>query len=397
MNDFDRAYDRLRRANPEPTRPIENKPSAAEMLDTVRRGRSPEPPPRWRRGLLVAAAAAVVVLVVAIPVLLFLNAGDDAPPVVTEPPTPTTIPETTTPEITIEPELAPLSEVILGAWVNTWGTVEFNEDGTFRTTTGGQLRDVGTYQVIGDLMTFRSTADSRDCPGLLETYSMTILGADQIAVTFGQEFVTPDTCVDRLTLFDASTLTRTEPATVAPQALDAATQELVDSFVATYNSGDVDSFAALLHPDFRREITRERALEPQPLDTVLTLYQVDAALNMEISLACTQGAEALVCGLMRFDDLHRVLGIGPTEDRTWFLTFLDGQLLTWGETRQNSAVQYETDAQQPFLRWTRENRPEVQSPFPFTDGDWVVRSGIAAEVAALVAEWAVELGVSLEG
>lgn len=405
MNGFDRAYDRLRRANPEPTRPIDDKPTALEMLATVRRSRAPEPPRQWRRGLPIAAAAAVVVLVVAVPILLFLNSGDEEPPVVTEPPTPTTIPDTTAPEITVEPELAPLSEVIVGAWLNTWGTTEFGEDGTFRTTTGGELRDVGTYQVIGDLMTFRSTAESRDCPGLFESYAVTILGADQIAVTLGQEFVTPDTCVDRLTQLDTSTLTRTQPAPVAPESINAATQELVETFVATYNADDIDAFAAFLHPDFRREIILDRDPLTQSADTVRTLYEVDTALNTEIVLDCVAGAADAVCSPTRFDDLHRVLGIPPSEVTDWFLTFEDGLLRTWSETRPNpGTIPYGDEAVGPFSDWVIANRPDVFGDGDWEDrffsggtGTWVPRDGIGAEIAALVAEWAVELGVTLAG
>ena len=64
------------------------------------------------------------------------------------------------------------------------------------------------------------------------------------------------------------------------------TQALVDRFVEAYNAGDVEGLGALLHPNFERLITREAIAEPQPLETVLTLYEVDAALHMEISVAC---------------------------------------------------------------------------------------------------------------
>lgn len=289
MNRHDRAFARLRQANPEPTRTIEDKPTAHEMLAAVRRPPSPQRP-RWRRGLLVTAATAVVLLVVAVPVLLFLDIGRDGSPALTEP---------------------------------------------------------------------LSTAAA--------------------------------TSVPPTTLATTSTLPTTQPA-----RLGAATQRLVDTFVATYNDGDVDAFAAFLHPDFRREITRERSLEPEPLDTVLTLYEVDAALNTEITLDCTRGTEAVICELTRFDDLHRVLGIEPTEDRRWFLTFEGGQLAIWGETRQNAATTYEAEAMVPFLEWVRANR-NVRELFPFTDGVWVVREGIAAEIAALVADWAADVGVTLEG
>jgi hypothetical protein len=50
----------------------------------------------------------------------------------------------------------------------------------------------------------------------------------------------------------------------------------------------------------------------------------------------------------------------------------------------------------PFLAWLRENRPEVVSPFPFTDGDWVPRDGIADEIASLIEEWADSRGVALQ-
>ena len=94
MSDRNSAFDRLRRANPEPTRPIEDKPSAHEMLVAAQRRPSPEPPRPWRRGLMVAAAAAIVVVLVTVPILLFLNAGDEEAPVVTEPPTPPRMPST---------------------------------------------------------------------------------------------------------------------------------------------------------------------------------------------------------------------------------------------------------------------------------------------------------------
>ncbi|MBT8207308.1 MAG: hypothetical protein KJO18_03455, partial [Acidimicrobiia bacterium] len=218
------AFERLRRANPAPTRVVDDKPSAFEMLATVQdRPAAPRAPqPRrvreWRFGLTVAAVAFAVAVLVAIPLLLFNRGGAELPPA-------TSLPVVTT--TTVETTVAP-------------------------------------------------------------------------------------------------------PRTTAP--LDSSQQQLVDSFVTTYNAGDVDAFSDLLHPEFRREITRELALEPQPLETVRTLFEVDAALNTEIALECSSGTSALICELTRFDDLHRILDIPPTADRRWLLTFENGELISWAES-----------------------------------------------------------------
>lgn len=283
------SFERLKLANPAPTRIVDDKPSAFEMLATAQdrqaRRRAPEPRKRreWSSGPVVAAVAFAVVVLVALPILLFAGGSEELTPA------------TSTPVATSAP--------------------------------------------------------------VIET--------------------TP------------------KPEATTPPG--PSPQELVDSFVAAYNSGDVDAVANLLHPEFRREITRELALEPQPLETVRTLLEVDAALNTEIALECSPGTSALICELTRFDDLHRILDIAPTADRRWLLTFEDGLLVSWAESRQNFAVEYETSAIRPFLDWLKENRPGVVTPYPFVDGDWVTREGIADEMATLVAEWAADLGVDLGG
>ena len=84
-------------------------------------------------------------------------------------------------------------------------------------------------------------------------------------------------------------------------------------------------------------------------------------------------------------------------DRDWLLVFEDGLLRSWGENRANSAFGYEAEAIDPFLDWMVENHPEIGSLFPFVDGDWVVREGVAAEIAGFVAEWAADRDTTLAG
>ncbi|MEN8238380.1 MAG: hypothetical protein ABFR53_04160 [Actinomycetota bacterium] len=295
MNDIDRAFDRLREANPEPTRVVEDKPTARQMLATVQRPRTPlqrpEPDrsrPR-RRALAVAAAAFAAVVFATVPVLMFVDRSGDEVPAGEGPSTTalsTTVPQTTVPVSSIDPE----------------------------------------------------------------------------------------------------------------------TEGLVDTFVSTYNSGDLEAFMALLHPDFRRETWLDEDLITHPSDTLSTLYEVDAALHTEITLVCVPGAADAVCMPTRFDDLHRVLEIPPSEVTTWFLTFEDGLLRTWTERRPNvGLIPYDAEAVTPFANWVVANRPEMLGgsrwEFVFFSGGsdtWIPRQGIAAEVAELVSEWADSLGVTLE-
>ena len=94
MNAHDRAFERLRRANPALVTVIEDRRTGREMLAIARDAAAatshvvPRRVISWRRGALVAAAAAIVVLLVALP-LLFTSS--DGVPVTTV--TPTTIEE----------------------------------------------------------------------------------------------------------------------------------------------------------------------------------------------------------------------------------------------------------------------------------------------------------------
>ena len=124
--------------------------------------------------------------------------------------------------------------------------------------------------------------------------------------------------------------------------------------------------------------------------------EVDAALNMELSLDCEARVGSVLCTPTKFDDLLRVLGGAPSVDRDWEFRFEDGLLREWTEQRPNAACCYEVEAIQPFLQWVRENRPEAPVLFPFEDGDWFIREGIAEEIAGFVAEWAASQGVVLD-
>jgi hypothetical protein len=243
-------------------------------------------------------------------------------------------------------------------------------------------------------LTLASVETSRDCPGDTGSYRV------ELEEEGGLTFLAADTdeCPSRSDALDDSTISPTQaPTSVVDPRLDQTTQALVDQFVAIYNAGNAEAFAAFLHPDFERLITRERIAEPQPQEPVLVLYGVDAALNMEVTLACTATPSQLLCDVTKYDDLHRVLGIEASPDRRWTLTFEDGLLRTWGEHRENQAVDYEIEAITPFLDWMRENHPQVPSLFPFVDGDWTVRDGIGEDVANFVAEWAASRGVDLDG
>lgn len=298
MSDFDRAFERLREANPELVRPIEDRPTAREMLASVHGHVRPQSARRWSRGLLVAAAAAIVVLVIALPALVFQLGDSDAPPTDTRPTVSTTLPPTTTSTI-------------------------------------------------------------------------------------------PQT-----------TSTSTTTSTTVP-VLDPDTQRLIDTFVDVYNAGDVEALVALLHPDFRREIGTGQV---RPLETFVALYEVDVALNTEISVMCGPAAADAACTPSRFDDLHRVLGIAPTTEAMWFLTFEDGLLRTWSEQSQPlGPTPYSLAVVDAFSEWVVANSPDVADATDFEQrffsggtGAWVPRPGVADDLAALVAEWAADLGVSLD-
>lgn len=392
MVDIDRGFELARQANPHTTREVDGKLSADEMLLAVQTAPTPVAVTQrrqWRRGLVLAAAVFALVLAVLLPVLLL---SDDSPPV-TEPPTTTTT-ESPTPTTSLAPAPPTLESAIEGAWSNLWGVWEFDGEGGYRVSSGGVLKDVGSYAVEGDVLELASTERSPVCPGASGSYSVSAGAA-------GLEFsgVESDTCAARGSALDGSTLGSVPPPTAQPvdPVPDDDAQSLIDEFVAIYNSGDVASLEAFLHPDFVRMVIRELAEEPQPIDTVLTLFEVDAALNMELSLACRATVDSVVCETTKFDDLLRVLGGGPSEDRAWEFKFEDGLLREWTEQRPNAACCYEVEAIQPFLQWVRENRPEVPLLFPFEDGDWVIREGIAEEVADLVDGWAASQAVVLDG
>ncbi len=308
MNDHERSFERLRRANPAPTTPVEVKPTAREMLAAVKAAAPPQAPFREparsrRRGLLVAAAAFALILLITIPVLLLVNRADPEPPVITEPaPTPTTAIPTTVPPTTV-----------------------------------------------------------------------------------------PSTTVPQTTV-----LPTTVPPTTVPQPdeIDAATQGLVDSFTDSYNAGDVESFMALLHPDFERTIRVDRDERRSARDTVQIHYEADAVLNTEITLDCRPGQDFVVCDVQRVDDLHRVLGAAGTGDRIWTFRFEDGLVRVWNEQRFLLDDPYESEIVTPFSDWVTNNHPEVGNLYTFNN--WVARPGIADTIAPLVDEWAASLGVTLQ-
>ena len=137
------------------------------------------------------------------------------------------------------------------------------------------------------------------------------------------------------------------------------------------------------------------------LDTTLTLYEVDVALNTVITLGCSPGAVDAVCTVTRFNDLHRILDIPPTEVPSWFLTFEGGFLRSWAENRGFAPGAYASDAVFPFLDWVVANTELDDRQFEqlyFSGGtqDWVPREGIANDLVGLVAQWAANLGVTLE-
>lgn len=392
MIDIDRGFELARIANPHPTREVEGKLTADEMLRVL--ATSPvtapaSPRPQWRRGLVVAAAVFALVIAILLPVLLL----SDEPPPVTEPPTTTTTIADSTTTTSLAPAPPTLEGALQGAWSNLWGVWEFDGDGGFRVSTGGVLRDLGTYAIDGSRLTLTSADRSRDCPGGVGLYTVAV-GAGGLEFTG----VEADDCAGRSSALDGSTLGDAPPPTgpLVDPVPGEETQALIDRFVAIYNAGDVAALEAFLHPQFVRMVIRELNEEPQPLDTVLTLLEVDAALNMELSLDCEARVGSVLCTPTKYDDLLRVLGLGPSEDRAWEFTFEDGLLREWTEQRPNAACCYEVEAIQPFVQWVRENRPDAPVLFPFADGDWITRGGIAAEVAGYVTEWAAAQGVVLE-
>lgn len=193
----------------------------------------------------------------------------------------------------------------------------------------------------------------------------------------------------------STTATSTVPDQAA--AIDATTQILLDTFIVTYNSGDVDAFMDLLHPDFERLITVERDERPSPLETVRIRQEIEAALNTHIILECSPVEGGAACMPERSDDLHRVLNLPPTTGPTWFLRFQGGLLHSWSERRSATfGSEYERIVTTPFLEWVSANRPEIPYLFPSTGGGWLASEGIADTMAILVGEWAASLGVSLD-
>lgn len=189
----------------------------------------------------------------------------------------------------------------------------------------------------------------------------------------------------------------TEAPTITTSAavIDGTTQANLDRFVEIYNAGDVGAFMGFLAPDFVREIRRDRDDTVQTLETVRLLYEIDAALNTELTLSCGLNFGSLQCETLKFNDLNRVLGNPPTAHWTSIFEFDDGLLVRWFENRLNVDTDY--DAQiRPFMAWVRANHPEVGELSRFVAGDWVTREGIGAEIAGLVEEWAGSLGVTLD-
>ena len=381
MTDIDRGLELVRRANPHATTLVEDKPTADEMLRAIQEGpvHIALPVTRTRRpGPVLAAAAFALVLVVLLPILLL---GDNEPVA--------SVPPTLAPPTTLSGNV---EGAIVGAWANGWGIWEFDDAGTYSVITIGVIRDTGTYEVNGDQVTLSSAFTSRDCSGASGVYTVAVEQDGSLGFTSSAI----DGCASRANAIAGASLKPVQSPTEAiDPVVDPETQGLVDRFVDLYNAGDVDALASFLHPDFERPITRERVAEPQPLETVLTLYRVDAALNMAVAVECTASPTAILCEPTKYDDLHRVLGIEASKDREWSFTFQDGLVRTWGEHRENVASEYEAGAIVPFLDWMRENHPE-RDLFPFVDVDWLVGEDIADEVAGFVAEWAASSGVELD-
>lgn len=193
------------------------------------------------------------------------------------------------------------------------------------------------------------------------------------------------------------TTTSTTTTTIAPQ-VDPETLADIDRFVEVFNAGDVDAFMAFLAPDITREWFDEGVFS-QTLDEVRTLYEIDAALNTEIAITdCELRAETVVCQTTRFSDLNRVLGNPPLADWDFRPVFEDGLLVYWAETRSNNGP-FDTFYRfqiRDFMDWVRVNHPEVGELRPVVPLDWVIREGIAEEIAGLIDEWAASRGVVLD-
>ncbi len=127
------------------------------------------------------------------------------------------------------------------------------------------------------------------------------------------------------------------------------------------------------------------------------LYLIETALHTEVRLECTATQDLFSCVPFRYDDLHRILGLEPTEGYAWNLRFdEDGLVRGWNERRQNilDADDYEREAIKPFMSWVRDNHPEVGELNPAVAAEWIVSK--RDDIVAMVAAFAESRGVTLE-
>ena len=178
------------------------------------------------------------------------------------------------------------------------------------------------------------------------------------------------------------------------ETIDSDTRALLDTFQEIYNAGDADAFMAFLAEGFRKEWTVDRNLAVQPLQDVRSSYEIDAALNTEIRLSCRVTFGVVVCDTLMYNDLNRILGNPPLDHWSMRLTFEDGLLGRWAETRLHGNTDYDAQIRE-FTDWVRDTHPEVGELSPFLGRSWVIRPGIAGEIAGLVEEWATSQGVTL--
>ena len=132
-------------------------------------------------------------------------------------------------------------------------------------------------------------------------------------------------------------------------------EAFVDEYVAVYNSGDVDAFAALFVPGAQRTASVSDGLAVS-LDKLLLEME---SLSRQESVYELTGCEAIrsgvTCDMQVSGPVERALIDGPILGSTTFLLNADG-LIT--EVRGNLIVTPEV-AEPQFLSWMESNHPEV--------------------------------------
>lgn len=204
-----------------------------------------------------------------------------------------------------------------------------------------------------------------------------------------------------------TTTTTTSPSTTTTTSTPASTTttippadlEALDEFAARYSAGDVDAFLELAAPGLVRATIRDADPAFVWDDELLRLQlDMDAALNTTLEMrSCRRlPSGTITCLAARDNDLTRIAGVGPQEDR-WSLRFEDGVVTSWEIRRAFNETSYEALAIVPFTAWLSVAHPEIPNPYPVAGGvsHWLRDVDIVERTPELVAEYAAAEGVTL--